>query len=485
MRKAASRKKKKILSPQNKADQNILRLSYFVVYLFLVLIAYVMYFLAVPREDVINNSYNARLDSFSERVERGSILSNDKTVLARTEVKEDGQEIRIYPFGSLFSHVVGYSTRGKTGLEVFGNFYLLTSHMDIVNQVAAELSGKKKIGDNIITTLDVELQQLASDALGNKKGAVVVMEPDTGKILAMVSKPGFDPNTIGEEWQNLVSEGNNQAQLVNRATQGLYPPGSSFKIVTLLEYLKEHPEDYGEYQFNCNGSYQYGGYTLQCYHGTAHGSQNLAQAFANSCNGAFASLGLKLDPKGLKTTAEELLFNGEQPVPLTYSKSRFVMEEDSGEWEIMQTSIGQGLTQMTPMHNAMITAAIANGGLLMNPYVIERVESRTGVIIKNFTPSAYKTLMSQDEAKILTDMMKKVVAEGTGSALRTDAYTAAGKTGSAQFEDGSEKSHAWFTGFAPADNPKIVVTVVVEEGGSGGQTAAPVAKKIFDTYLSR
>lgn len=482
--KAVSKNKKRTLPPEEKVNQNILRLAYIVVFLFLTLIGYVAYFLTVSRENVINNTYNARLESFSKRVERGSILSNDKTVLAMTELEENGKETRSYPYGSLFSHVVGYSTRGKTGLETLGNFYLLTSHMNLVNQAVAELSGRKKLGDHIVTSLDIELQQLASDALGDRRGAVVVMEPDTGRILAMVSKPDFDPNTIQESWETLISAENHQAQLMNRATQGLYPPGSSFKIVTLLEYIREHPEDYEDYQFDCNGYYKNGEYTLQCYHGTAHGSQNLEEAFANSCNGAFASIGVELEPGGLKRTAEELLFNKEQPVPLAYSKSRFAMRDDADTWEILQTSIGQGLTQMTPMHNAMITSAIANGGILMNPYLIDRVENRAGNVVKQFSPTIYKTLMSQEEARILTDMMRKVVTQGTGSALRTKAYEAAGKTGSAQFEDGNE-SHAWFTGFAPVDNPQIVVSVVVEKGGSGGATAAPIAKRIFDVYLSR
>jgi len=310
------------------------------------------------------------------------------------------------------------------------------------------------------------------------------MEPDTGKILAMVSTPDFDPNAVADIWEDLISGENNQAQLLNRAAQGLYPPGSTFKIVTLLEYIREHPKDYQDFRFDCDGYFEYKGAKIQCYHGNAHGSQDLAQAFANSCNGAFASLGLKLDLFSLSQTAEELLFNREQPLALPYTKSRFSMKEGAQIWEILQTSIGQGVTQITPMHTAMITAAVANKGMLMKPYLIDHVENRTGDLVKSFGPSAYKALMTEEEARILSEMMRQVVTEGTGSALRTEAYEAAGKTGSAQFEAGKE-SHAWFTGFAPVSDPKVVVTVVVEEGGSGGQTAAPIAKSIFDVYLGR
>lgn len=471
-------------TPREKADRNILRIVYGMAVLFLCLIGYVGYFLTVPREDVINNPYNARPDNFARTVERGKILSSDKTVLAMTQTGEDKSETRVYPYGALFDHVIGYSARGKTGLEALGNFYLLTSHIHPISQIRAALGGEKNPGDSVITTLDVELQQAASDALGDRKGAVVALEPDTGRVLAMVSKPGFDPNTISEFWEEITSVPNDQALLVNRATQGLYPPGSTFKILTLLEYIREHPDDYGQFRFDCDGSFEYGDYTIRCYHGNAHGSQTLEEAFANSCNGAFASMGLGIRPEGLAATAREFLFNEEQPVALAYSKSRFVMEAGAGDWEILQTSIGQGMTQITPMHCGMITAAIANKGVLMAPFFIERVENVFGETVKTFEPSVWGNLMSGEEAAFLGEMMRKVVTEGTGSALRTESYTAAGKTGSAEFETGKE-THAWFTGFAPAEDPAVVVTVIVEEGGSGGQTAAPIARRLFDVYLGR
>jgi len=477
------KKKKREKTPRQKADRDILGLVYLVVALFLWLMGYVGYFLVVSREEVINNPYNARLDNFARTVERGKILSSNGTVLAMTESGEDGSERRIYPFGSLFSHVVGYSDRGKTGLEALGNFYLLTSHTNPISQLGESLAGRKNPGDQIVTTLDVELQQAASEALGDRRGAVAAMEPDTGRVLVMVSKPDFDPNTVSEAWDSIVLE-EGQARLVNRAAQGLYPPGSTFKIITLLEYIKEHPEDYGQYRFDCDGYFQYGDYTLRCYHGTAHGSQSLAEAFANSCNGAFADLGLQLSRTGMAGTAQQLLFNREQPLELSYSKSRFSLKEDSPGWEVLQTAIGQGMTQMTPMHCLMVTASIANKGVLMNPYFLERVENAAGEPVKSFGPSVYGNLMDEGQAGILKDMMAGVVAGGTGSALRTESYTAAGKTGSAEFETGKE-THAWFTGFAPVENPKIAVTVIVEEGGSGGQAAAPVARKIFDIYLGR
>lgn len=470
--------------PDSHTNRNILLITYLMVGLFISMIGYFGYFLQVRGETVINNSYNARLDRFSDRIIRGELLSHDGRILARTEADEDGSERRVYPYGPLFAHSVGYSDHGKTGLEALANFYLLSSHMNLIEQTVNEFSGVKNIGDNVITTLDVDLQQTASDALGGRRGAVIVMEPDTGKILAMISRPEYDPNTLGADWDFLISGENTEAQLLNRSTQGLYPPGSTFKILTILEYIREHPDTWREYAFDCDGIYECGDYTISCYHGNVHGHQTLEQAFANSCNGAFAALGQELDAGAMHDLAEQLLFNQELPLSLAYSKGSFTMNTGADTWEILQTSIGQGNTQITPMHNAMITAAIANGGILMKPYLLERVESSAGEEVKQFLPESAGSLMTADEAEALSGLMRLVVTEGTGSAVRTDAYSVAGKTGSAEFETGRE-THAWFTGFAPAESPRLAVTVVVEEAGSGGQVAAPIARSIFDRYFSR
>lgn len=471
-------------NPNMKADQNILVLTYFFVGLFIALVLYFAVFLTVKKDDVINNAYNARLDSFSDRIVRGKIFGSGYEVIARTNVSEDGSEQREYPYGTLFSHVAGYTGKGKTGLEALGNFYMLSSHVNLLEQVYHELTGQKNTGDDIVTTLNVEMQQAAYDALGDRRGAVIAMEPDTGKILAMVSKPDFNPNTIVADWEDIVAETNTSGQLLNRATQGLYPPGSTFKILTALEYMRENPDTYEAFQYDCGGLLQEEEYTIQCYHKEAHGQVDFTGSFANSCNGAFAKMGLSLDAGKFHQLADGLLFNTTLPISLPYSKSTFSMNAGADTWEVLQTSIGQGMTQMTPMHNLMITAAIANGGTLMKPYLIDRVETAAGQRVKKFMPSAYGSLMSAQEAEKLAELMRHVVTEGTGSALRDASYTAAGKTGSAEFETGKE-THAWFTGFAPAESPKIAVCVIVEEGGSGGKAAAPIARKVMDVYFSQ
>ena len=200
------KRRKREKTPKQKADRSILGLVYLIVALFLGLMGYVGYFLAVSREDVINNSYNARLDNFSKTVERGKILSSDGTVLAVTEEAEDGSEVRRYPFGPLFSHVVGYSVNGRMGVESQANYYLINSNAPLSEKAGLEVSDEKYPGDCVYTTLDVELQQVASTALGVYRGAIVVTEPSTGKVLAMVSKPDFDPEKIEEQWDEFLAD---------------------------------------------------------------------------------------------------------------------------------------------------------------------------------------------------------------------------------------------------------------------------------------
>ena len=476
-------KKKKQEMKEPPTNRNILWITYAIVLLFLGLAVYIGYFLRFQGPEVINNSYNARLDSFADRVHRGRILAADGTVLAHNEEDEDGNEIRVYDHGDVFAHVVGYSTKGKTGIEALANFYLLTSHVNLIEQAGNELAGKKNLGDDAVTTLDMDLQQAAYSALGDRRGAVIAMEPGTGKILAMVSKPDYDPNTLLNDWAALTDSSNTQSQLLNRAAQGLYAPGSTFKILTALEYIREHPEDYKNFHFDCSGVYHNGEYSIKCFQSEAHGSQDFVKAFANSCNGAFASMGLAMDLDRFRTSAEELLYN--RPLPFSgfpYKESSFNMKAGADTWEILQTSIGQGTTLITPLHNALITASIANGGTLMKPYLLDRIVSAGGEEVKKFLPEAYGSLMTADEAAKLTELMRAVVTEGTGSSVRTGDYTVAAKTGTAEFETGRE-THAWFTGFAPAESPRIVVTVLVEESGSGGKIAGPIARKLFDTYL--
>lgn len=439
--------------------------------------------MATSEQDMINNSYNSRQEILLSRNYRGSILSRDGEVLAETLLDEDQNETRNYPFANLFAHIVGYSTQGRMGVEALANYYLINTNTSISNKVENDMAGVKNPGDNVYTTLDVQIQQVADEQLSIYKGAIVVTEVKTGKILALVSHPDFDPNEIQDIWGDLV-ENDSSSILVNRATQGLYPPGSTFKIVTALEYIRENPNTYQNYTYICNGSYRNGDSKISCYHGANHGEVSFVRSFAKSCNSSFANIGMSLDRDAFEQTLEDLLFNQELPLTLTYSKSSVLVSDDISTDEMMQTSIGQGKTQITPMHLNMITCAIANDGILMKPYVIDHVENDAGSVVKSFKPSTYGRLMTSEESAILTELMTAVVEQGTASKLDGLNYTAAGKTGSAEYNNVKGDSHAWFTGFAPAEDPEVAVTIIVEGAGSGGDYAVPIARRIFDAYFS-
>lgn len=459
-------------------------IAYFFIGIFLAMIVYFTYFQIARSEQFINNPYNTRLDSFAKRIIRGDIVSSDGTLLATTKTNADGNETREYPQGRKYAHVIGYSENGKAGLESSYNFELLRSHSFILERVVNELEGKKNQGDTLVTTLESDLQQAAYEALGDRKGAVVVLEPGTGKILAMVSKPDFDPNTITSDWDTILANDDQNSVLLNRASQGLYPPGSTFKLVTALEYVREHPKAYKNYSYQCTGSITADSYTLHCFGNSVHGEVDLKQSIAKSCNSSFANIGLSLDPGSYADTCEDLLFNKPLPTEFASSKSSFSLQGDAGDSEVMATAIGQGETLASPLHMALIVSAIQNDGVLMKPYLVERVENSDGGEVEHYEPSSYGRLMTEREAKILRGMMKAVVKEGTASALASEKYTAAGKTGSAEFGTNKGRSHAWFVGYAGAKgHTPIAVAVIVEGAGSGSTVGVPVAKTVFDTYF--
>lgn len=472
---------------RRQADRGIFHLIFFFSLLFFALIGYMIYFIGWQAPGLMGNPYNARMEVFDNRILRGAILSSDGQTLAVTERGEDGTETRRYPFGALFAHAVGYTAKGKTGLESAANFYLMESHTNPMQQILNELTEQKSLGDNVVTTLHAGLQQAAAKALGERRGAVICMEPKSGRILAMVSSPGFDPNTISAEWESLVSEENRSGNLINRTTQGLYPPGSTFKTVMALEYLREHPADYADFRYSCDGSFRSPedpAAEIHCYGGERHGEVDLGRAYALSCNTAFAKLGTEIDRKQLLTLTESLGFNQDQTLLIAANRSRFRLTEEDSSWTLMQTAIGQGQTLMTPLHNLLLTAAIANDGALVQPRLLERVETADGTVVKRFSAGSEKRLMRAEEAEVLRSFMRSVVSEGTASKLRTEAYAAAGKTGSAEYtEDGVAKTDAWFTGFAPLEEPVLAVTVLVEDGETGGRTAVPIARKVFDYWL--
>lgn len=444
--------------------------------LFLVLMGYIAYFQVEKSADIIRSPYNARQDSNADRVTRGKIVDRNGNVLAQTSVAADGSETREYPYGSVFAHVVGYSTHGKAGIESVANYDLLTSNAFFLEKLKNEFQDQKNTGDTVVTTLDLTLQQAAYNALGSYKGAVVVMDPKTGKILAMVSKPDYDPNTVDANWDSLNTD--ESSVLLNRATQGQYAPGSTFKVITALEYMREY-QNYSSYTYDCTGAIEQDGITIHCYDGHVHGQVNLQDSLAYSCNASFSNIGLSLDPSSFKKTAKEVLFNSKLPCDLTYSKSSFTLDASDGNGAKMMTAMGQGETQVSPYHMALITAAIANDGMLMKPYLIDKVTNYSGTTVKETEPEEYRQLMTKEEASQLKEYMKSVVDYGTASVLSGQSYTAAGKTGTAEYSSDKEKDHSWFIGMSNVEDPDLVVSVIIESS-DGTAKAVNIAKQIFD-----
>lgn len=452
--------------------------------LFAMMIIYLCVFNIKDAPKIINNPYNKRIDNQADKVVRGSIYAAGGETLAVTETDEDGNEYRKYPYGSLFSHTVGFSAKIKTGMEQSQNYYLLSETDNIFNQIANDISGQKAKGHNVYTTLNVELQEMAYRALGENKGAVIAMEPFTGKILAMVSKPAFDPNNALSDYEEWIHYESGESVLLNRATQGLYPPGSTFKIMTLLSYIRENRETYRNYSYDCNGSdYEEGGTTIPCFDSTSHGKQDLVKAFGNSCNAAFSNIGVQLNKQEFRKLCSVFLFNSSLPVDFEYSESLFALDENSGVSECQETAIGQGKTMVSPLHNLMITAAIANGGVMMKPYMVDHIEDAYQRVVSQTRQEQIAELMTAEETDFLTECMEEVIDSGTGYSMRAASYNAAGKTGSAQY-DSSDNYHSWFVGFAPADNPQIAVCVILEGGYSNVGSAQYIAKDIFDAYIN-
>lgn len=463
-------------------NREIMLVTWAFTLLFLSMSVYIVRYSVTHKQELINNSYNGRQQILLAQNRRGKILASDGQILAQTVSDGTGGEIREYPFGNLFSHVVGYAVNGKMGVEGQENYYLINSNAPLSQKAALEAQGEKYPGDDVYTTLRVDLQQVASTALGVYQGAVIVTEPSTGKILAMVSKPDFDPAKIEDEWESLIND-KESSVLLNRATQGLYPPGSTFKIITALEYIKENPDSYQNYQYNCTGTITRGEDRIQCYHGSVHGQVGFSRSFAKSCNTSFANMGLSLDRTAYQKTLKELLFNQKLEFGFPTGSSRVDMDAQTIDSDMMQISIGQGTTAVTPLQMNMVTCAIANQGVLMKPYVTDYVMSSGGNKIKSYEPSEYAKMMTAEQAAIMSGLMADVVEEGTASRLKGLSYTAAGKTGSAEYGTVKGDSHAWFTGFAPVEDPQICVTIIIEGAGAGGDYAVPIAKRIFDAYF--
>lgn len=467
-----------------KMNREMAVVTYLFMILFLIMAGYIVYFVVHDSDKVLNNPQNKRQELLAKRVTKGSILASGGQRLAYTKTSKNGEETRVYPYGELFAHVIGHTTHGATGLESTEGYTMLTSSINPLKGMLNELQGKKNPGDNVVTTLNLKLTRAAQEELGSKKGAVVAMDPETGKILVMLSQPSYDPNNLTDaRWKKLTQSSSDDSVLYNRATQGLYPPGSTFKLYTALEFMREN-SDYEKYSYRCQGSIGSGDTKIKCYEGEVHGRVDFSMAFAESCNAAFCNIGSGLNVSKWKKLCESLYYNKSMPIEKIEQKSsRFTVDSSTGAGDIMQVSIGQGNTLVTPLQNSFLVAAALNDGKLMKPYLVDRVEDTKGNIVSENAPKQAAEPITKKEAKALKKLMRKTVTSGTATALSGRGYEAGGKTGSAEFHNGSTDSHAWFVGYGEKNGKKLVVSVVVEAVGTGSAYAVPVAKRVLDAYL--
>lgn len=453
--------------------------------LFVSLVASMTWFELKGKTPIMGSAYNRRLQVEEEKVLRGAIVDRSGTVLAHTEEKK-GVRTRIYPYKALYTHVIGYDspTYGKTLIEARYNESLMgRDGLGLINTVGSLVMGSQRAGHQLQLTLDHGLQKRARELMGGNRGALVAMNPKTGEILAMVSTPDFDGNAgkLETQWGALVE--NEHSPLLPRAMMGLYPPGSTFKIVTAAAALEK---GLGGFTVEDTGSTVIDGKPITNSGSKAHGPLDMTQGMAVSSNVYFALLAEEVGPRKLLDQAARAGF-GESPALEFPLKASRLGAPDMGKTELAATGIGQGKLLATPVQMAMLASGIANDGVIMAPYLIGRISDSAGTVLKSGRPRALYRFTDAETAQTLTDMMTAVVQRGTGTRAKISGTAVAGKTGTAQNEKSSQGEgfdHAWFIGFAPAEDPVIAVAVILEyQGRGGGQAAAPIAGKVMAQWL--
>ena len=449
------------------------------------MIGYYVYFIVVDSQEIASNSYNKRVDERQESIVRGTIYASHGEELAYTDTRgttdNTKDDKRCYPYGRTFAHVVGINTHGKSGLEKACNFDLLSTRDTPLQMIINDFQGKKSKGADVYTTLKVNLQKKCYNALGDRKGAVFAMNPKTGAVLASVSRPSYNPETIDKIWNDLAKS-SKDSRLVNRATQGKYTPGSVFKIFTCLEFMKEDT-DFKKFKYYCTGSAKFKNFKISCFDGKAHYNEDLEDAFAYSCNSAFSTIGTKLNISDFNKTCDMALFNKELPIEIENTKSVFNLNSDSTQYDIAATSIGQGETTVSPAHMCMVASAIYNKGVLMQPHLVDSVVNSYDVIVKTSDPEEYKEIIPEEEARYLKKYMRSVCKYGTGRMMAYSSYKAYGKTGTAELNK-KDDINSWFVGFAKKGKKKIAIAVCLEDIKQDSGSATAVAKEIFDSYFN-
>jgi peptidoglycan glycosyltransferase len=350
--------------------------------------------------------------------------------------------------------------------------------IDQVRNLVSRLLGREQAGGHLVLTVDAALQKTAADLLGDRRGAVVMLDTRTGAVRVMVSSPGFDPNFVDEAWSRL--EKDPDLPLINRATQGAYPPGSIIKVVVAAGALSANPGLEQEV-FNCQGFLVIDGYRLT--DTAVHGNLDIKKALAVSCNTVFARLGLSLKPDGLHRAVNAFGLKKDPGLGIPVRPGTMVAPKAMTPVELAASAIGQGEMLVSPLHMALVAAGIANQGTIMHPFVVESFKNAQGQTVRQAVYRPWLTAATPDIAGVLKESMVDAVVYGTAQAAGLPEMQVAGKTGSAQNPHG--QTHAWFIGFAPAEKPRLAVAVILENAGAGGSVAAPIAGKLFSAAAKR
>ncbi|MBA3304582.1 MAG: penicillin-binding protein 2 [Thermoleophilaceae bacterium] len=469
--------------------------------LFAALVGFTSRWTVFEAEDLKDQALNRRSLIEAQQIPRGLIRAADGTVLARSVPRGSGQRRifeRTYPEGNQFAHAVGYSflSRGSAGIERFRNDEL-TGEEDEFSSIFSELQSKQAEGSDVTTTLDMNAQRTALDALGGRQGAIVAIEPSTGRVRAMASSPDFDPNEVpdGDRFRQLNSD-EEARPVVNRTTQANFQPGSTFKVVTAAAAL-----DSGKFTpdsiVDGSSGQLVSGVPLANFGGQDFGSITLTDALTNSVNTVWAQVGEQVGRKTLVEYMSRFGFNSDPPLDypedqmnasgIRNAEGRLVDGDDG--FDAGRVAIGQGgaegQIQVTPLQMAMVASAVGNGGKLMRPQLTEKVVAPDGRVEQRFEPQEQSRVMSAESAGALAQMMSRVVEEGTGTAAALSGVPVAGKTGTAEVA-GAQLNQLWFIGFAPVENPQVAVAVTLEDqplGTQGGQVAAPLAAQVMETLL--
>lgn len=447
-----------------------------VILLFLGLSIYLVYFQVFEAEAMARHSANRRNWVDETTIQRGSILSRGDTVIAHS-IEEGGSFRRIYDGGAVFAPITGYNSLvyGKTGLERAYNTELLNLTGDsLLGKLATALT-EEGVGNDVKTTIDYSMQERAYAALEGYYGSMVVMDAKTGEVHAMVSKPSFNPQSINDDWLSINER--EDGTLLNRATQGMYTPGSIMKMLSAVSILESGLDD----SYEDTGSEVIDGFEVVNVDGNAYGSIDLEEALIYSSNTYFAHYAEAIGAESFKEVAERFGFNKPIDFDLPTVASKVSYEPGMEDSELAASSFGQGETLVTPLQMAMLSSAIANDGIMMKPMLVKEVISSKGVSVEENRPSSLSQVMDASDANALKKMLESTVS-GNGYAS-IDGYEWGGKTGTAEVEGLSP--NAWFVGFFEDEEKTYSIALVLEEGGSGSVNAAPRARDFVLWMLNR